>query len=62
MLTQEDLQALQSMMETTIDKKLEPINERLDRMEQSLTEIRGAQDYLVEWVDTLDQAMKRITR
>lgn len=30
MLTQEDLQALQTMMETTIDKKLEPINGRLD--------------------------------
>ena len=62
MLTKEDLNTLQTMMETTMDKKLEPINERLDRMEQSLTEVRGAQNYLVEWVDALDQAMKQITR
>lgn len=58
MLTKEDLNALEALL----DRKLEPINERLDRMEQSLTEVRGAQNYLVEWVDALDQAIKQITR
>lgn len=41
MLTQEDLQALQTMMETTIDKKLEPINGRLDAIDVRLDTIEN---------------------
>lgn len=41
MLTQEDLQALQTMMETTIDKKLEPINGRLDTIENDMAEVKN---------------------
>ena len=41
MLTQEDLQALQTMMETTIDKKLEPINGRLDAIDVRLVTIEN---------------------
>lgn len=41
MLTQEDLQALQTMMETTIDKKLEPINGRLDAIDGRLDTIEN---------------------
>lgn len=41
MLTQEDLQALQTMMETTIDKKLEPINGRLDTIDGRLDTIEN---------------------
>lgn len=40
-LTQEDLQALQTMMETTIDKKLEPINGRLDAIDVRLDTIEN---------------------
>lgn len=40
-LTQEDLQALQTMMETTIDKKLEPINGRLDAIDGRLDTIEN---------------------
>ena len=41
MLTQEDLQALQTMMETTIDKKLEPINGRLNTIDGRLDTIEN---------------------
>lgn len=74
MLTQEDLQALQSMMETTIDKKLEPINGRLDKIENrldniesSITEIkeyaevtRDALNYLIEQTDNQNDKIRKI--
>lgn len=66
MLTQEDMKALQTMMETVIDKKLEPINARLDRIEEDLAEVRenaeitrGATNYLVEWVEGLEKKVDR---
>lgn len=67
MLTQEDLQALQTMMETTIDKKLEPINGRLDTIEndmaevkKSLAEVREATNYLLELVDGKEKAIRKL--
>ena len=38
MLTKEDLQALQVMMETVIDKKLEPIKQGLAEVKGSLVD------------------------
>ena len=74
MLTQEDLQALQTMMETTIDKKLEPINGRLDAIDgrldtiendmaevkKSLAEVREATNYLLELVDGKETAIRKL--
>ena len=74
MLTQEDLQALQTMMETTIDKKLEPINGRLDAIDgrldtiendmaevkKSLAEVREATNYLLELVDSKEKAIRKL--
>ena len=74
MLTQEDLQALQTMMETTIDKKLEPINVRLDTIDgrldtiendmaevkKSLAEVREATNYLLELVDGKEKAIRKL--
>lgn len=74
MLTQEDLQALQTMMETTIDKKLEPINGRLDTIDgrldtiendmeevkKSLAEVREATNYLLELVDGKEKAIRKL--
>lgn len=67
MLTQEDLQALQTMMETTIDKKLEPIDGRLDTIEndmaevkKSLAEVREATNYLLELVDGKEKAIRKL--
>ena len=74
MLTQEDLQALQTMMETTIDKKLEPINGRLDAIDvrldtiendmaevkKSLAEVRETTNYLLELVDGKEKAIRKL--
>ena len=74
MLTQEDLQALQTMMETTIDKKLETINGRLDAIDgrldtiendmaevkKSLAEVREATNYLLELVDGKEKAIRKL--
>ena len=74
MLTQEDLQALQTMMETTIDKKLEPIDVRLDTIDgrldtiendmaevkKSLAEVREATNYLLELVDGKEKAIRKL--
>lgn len=48
MLTKEDLQALQVMMETVIDKKLEPIKQDLSEVKGSLAEVREATNYIAE--------------
>ena len=62
-LTQEDLQAL----ETLFDKKLEPINARLDKIETSITEIkeyaevtRDALNYLIEQTDNQNDKIRKI--
>ena len=55
MLTQEDLQALQTMMETTIDKKLEPINGRLDAIDVRLDTIDGR-------LDTIENDMAEVKK
>lgn len=54
MLTQEDLKALSSLM----DNKLEPINKRLDHIEETLEEVkedgkitREVTNMLVQWVE-----------
>lgn len=54
MLTSEDLKLLSDML----DKKLEPINERLDEMEDSIEEIkenseitRTALNEVIQWID-----------
>ena len=56
MLTQEDLQALQTMMETTIDKKLEPINGRLDAIDGRLDTIEND---MAEVKNSLPKSEKR---
>ena len=63
MLTQEDLQAL----ETLFDKKLEPIDARLDKIETSITEIkeyaevtRDALNYLIEQTDNQNDKIRKI--
>jgi archaellum component FlaC len=57
----EMLAAISSLM----DEKLNPIKDRLDRIEvdisemkENLEEVRGATNYMAEWVDRLEKAVK----
>lgn len=57
----EMLAAISNMM----DDKLNPIKDRLDRIEvdisemkDNLEEVRGATNYMAEWIDRLEKAVK----
>lgn len=58
MLTQEDLQ----MLRVVIKEEIEPINARLDRIEESLNEVREATNYIAEWVESVENKVDRIAR
>ena len=70
MLTKEDLQAIADlmdvkigvMMETIIDKKLEPIKQDLSEVKESLAEVREATNYIAEWVETVENKVDSIKR
>ena len=70
MLDEKDLQAISKLM----DMKLQPVNNRLDRMDARLNKIeedlaevrehaevtRGATNYLVEWVERIEKKVDDI--
>ena len=70
MLDEKDLQAISTLM----DSKLQPVNNRLDRIEgrldnienrletveNSLEEIRGATNYMVEWIEKVEKKVDEI--
>ena len=63
MLTQEDMQLLEALF----DKKLEPINNRLDsietnmaEMKESLAEVREAANYLLDLVDGKEKTIRKL--
>lgn len=51
MLTQEDLQEIDDLMDKKLNVKLAPINDRLSGMEASLEEIRSATCFLLNWAE-----------
>ena len=62
MLDERDLQAIKALFNEEMDKKLNPINNRLERIEDrleavenSLEEARGATNYMVEWIDRIEK-------
>ena len=62
MLDERDLQAIKALFNEEMDKKLNPINNMLDRIEDrleavenSLEEVRGATNYMVEWIDRIEK-------
>ena len=54
MLTKEDLQAIQSL--------LEPIKKDLSEVKESLAEVREATNYIAEWVETVENKIDSIRR
>ena len=74
MLDEKDLQAIKALFNEEMDKKLQPVNSRLDRMdarldkiEEALAEVREhaevtrrATNYLVEWVERIEKKVDDI--
>ena len=62
MLDERDLQAIRTLFNEEMDKKLQPINARLERVEtsiseiqESLGEVRDATNYMVEWIERVEK-------
>lgn len=64
MLTQEDLQALQSMIENIVDKKLdeklEPIKQDLEEIKENAEITRNATNYLLDLVEGKEKAILKL--
>jgi len=52
-MTKEDLQQIKEMVDTALDEKLAPINERLNRIEEDTAVTREATNALLEWADNV---------
>ena len=51
-LTKDDLQAIASLIDSKLDEKLSPVNERLDTIEENTEITRGAINSVIQWIDT----------
>ena len=67
MLDEKELQAIKALFSEEMDKKLQPVNNRLDRIEGRLDELkeyaeetRGAVNYMVEWIEKVEKKVDEI--
>ena len=51
MLDERDLQAIGELM----DRKLQPVQQDIQDLKESVEEIRGATNYMVEWIDRIEK-------
>ena len=51
MLDEKDLQAISKLM----DMKLQPIQQDIQDLKENITEVRGAVNYMVEWVERIEK-------
>lgn len=57
-MDKELLEAIGRMMDEKLDQKLQPIIERLDRLEESNEEVRGGVNSLLEWAEECGNVIK----
>lgn len=58
MVDKELLEAISQMMDEKLDQKLQPIIERLDKLEESQEETRGGVNALLEWAEECGNVIK----
>ena len=51
MVDKELLEAIGQMMDEKLDRKLQPIVDRLDKLEESSEEVRSGVNALLEWAE-----------
>lgn len=56
MLDERDLQAIGELM----DRKLQPIQQDIQDLKESVEEVRGAANYMVEWIDRVEKKVNEI--
>lgn len=71
-MTEQDLQAIRSILQeelkkelqpigehlSTIDQRLDAVDQRLDRLEESQEEVRDAVNALLEWSDKVSETYR----
>ena len=60
MLTREDLQVLQTMMETTFDRKLEPVKQDISEMKGDIAGLKTRMDRMETRMDSMEARMDRM--
>ena len=58
MVDKELLEAIGQMMEAQEDRKLQPIVDRLDKLEESSEEVRSGVNALLEWAEECGNVIK----
>lgn len=56
MLDERDLQAIGELM----SRKLQPIQQDIQDLKESVEEIRGATNYMVEWIEKVEKKVDEI--
>lgn len=58
MVDKELLEAISQMMDEKLDRKLQPIVDRLDKLEESSEEVRSGVNALLEWAEECGNVIK----
>ena len=58
MVDKELLEAIGQMMDEKLDRKLQPIVDRLDKLEESSEEVRSGVNALLEWAEECGTVIK----
>ena len=58
MVDKELLEAIGQMMDEKLDRKLQPIVDRLDKLEESSEEVRSGVNALLEWAEECRNVIK----
>ena len=58
MVDKELLEAIGQMMDEKLDRKLQPIVDRLDKLEESSEEVRSGVNALPEWAEECGNVIK----
>ena len=60
MLDEKDLQAIKALFNEEMDKRLNPIQQDIQDLKESVEEIRGATNYIVEWIKKVEKKVDEI--
>ncbi len=60
MLDEKDLQAIKALFNEEMDKRLNPIQQDIQDLKESVEEVRGATNYIVEWIKKVEKKVDEI--
>ena len=60
MLDEKDLQAIKALFNEEMDKRLNPIQQDIQDLKESVEEVQGATNYIVEWIKKVEKKVDEI--